>query len=273
MQSTLNGPGYTEHPLQKQNTDNLLNFYGVVRDNYATPMEGAIVIVLACFEGGITSPLGYTFTDREGNYLLTLPKPTEYHTLTGFKVKAAKTGLFPEEDGNWSGISREELVNVEEANNPVSQEKIEITSPIEEVELINPVEVVELTNPVEIVELTYPLEEVEKVNSVENVWKVNPAEEKTDYKVGEIKTVYQKQTNTKQDMIKVTIPLNQATDDKEEKISTDFSPYVNNRYISENEVGESGNLNQQFDYKVTGNCSGSIVYVKGGQIHFTVFGS
>jgi len=79
-----------------QKMDNLLYFYGVVKDNDAASVEGAVVIVFACFVGGIERLLGSTFTDSEGTYLICIPKLPDYHGLLGFKVRAGMAYIPPE---------------------------------------------------------------------------------------------------------------------------------------------------------------------------------
>lgn len=83
-----------------QNMDGILNFYGVVKDNEGAPVKGAIVIAFSCLANGIERLLGSAFTDREGAYIISIPKLTDYNSLLGFKVRAGKTCLLPESARN-----------------------------------------------------------------------------------------------------------------------------------------------------------------------------
>jgi hypothetical protein len=76
--------------LTGQNVDRLLNFYGVVKDNNDSPIEGAVVMAFACFAGGVEKFLGSALTDRGGRYFISIPKLTNYNGLLGFKVRAGK---------------------------------------------------------------------------------------------------------------------------------------------------------------------------------------
>jgi len=79
-----------------QEMDELLHFYGVVKDKDAAAVEGAAVIVFACFDGGTEKLLGSTFTDSEGMYLINIPKLPDYNGLLGFKIRAGKAYILPE---------------------------------------------------------------------------------------------------------------------------------------------------------------------------------
>lgn len=79
-----------------QQDDGLLQFYGTVKDNDAAAVEGAVVVVFACFAGGIERLLGATFTGKQGEYLICIQKPADYHGLLGFKVRAGKAYILPE---------------------------------------------------------------------------------------------------------------------------------------------------------------------------------
>ena len=79
-----------------QKMDRMLNFYGLVKDNDATAVEGAVVMVSACFAGETERLMGSTFTDREGVYFISIPKLPDYHGLMGFKVRAGKAQILPE---------------------------------------------------------------------------------------------------------------------------------------------------------------------------------
>lgn len=84
------GDSLTDFPIYKGQTErNDLLFYGVVKDDNNYPIEGAAVMIFACY-GEAETPLGYTFTDKEGTYMINLPEPLDYNKLEGFKVCAGK---------------------------------------------------------------------------------------------------------------------------------------------------------------------------------------
>ncbi|AGL00529.1 hypothetical protein [Desulfoscipio gibsoniae] len=65
-------------------------FHGKVKDSKGLDIDGAIVLLLACFTDGIEKPLAYTFSDQEGEYLISIPRLSGYHDLLGYKVRAGK---------------------------------------------------------------------------------------------------------------------------------------------------------------------------------------
>jgi len=77
-----------------------LLFYGTVKDDDNNLIEGATVMVLACYGDGTESPFGYTFTDGEGTYIVNIPRPDDYTGLEGFKVLAGK-GSLPQEGNDY----------------------------------------------------------------------------------------------------------------------------------------------------------------------------
>ena len=77
-----------------------LVFYGVVRDEDNEVVEGAAVIVFACYRGGIEEPLGHTSTDSEGTYIVNIPAMNDYKKLAGFKVRAGGTIRTPRENAS-----------------------------------------------------------------------------------------------------------------------------------------------------------------------------
>jgi len=85
-----------EQDFADRESSELLNFYGVVRDNRSLGVEYAIVMVFACFTGRVEKPLAYTFTDREGRYFISIPNPSDNHDLLGFKVRAGKPHILSE---------------------------------------------------------------------------------------------------------------------------------------------------------------------------------
>lgn len=97
------------HKLKKhvQQGNKLLHFYGVVRDNNNKVVEGAVVMLSACFAGGNEKVLEHTFTDREGAYFVSVPVPPDDIGITGFKVRAGKAGIIPE-NKNIREYNREE---------------------------------------------------------------------------------------------------------------------------------------------------------------------
>lgn len=75
-----------------------LIFQGVVRDGNNKALEGAAVMVFACYKGGTEKPLGYSFTGEDGAYVVNIPPPPDYKSLEGYKVRAGK-GIPPPEGG------------------------------------------------------------------------------------------------------------------------------------------------------------------------------
>ncbi|MDD4238452.1 MAG: fibronectin type III domain-containing protein [Desulfotomaculaceae bacterium] len=94
MKDSLIRPGPGEF-FTGQKMDGLLNFYGVVKDNAAAVVEGAVVVVCACFEDGAERLLGATFTDRQGAYLICIPELPDDYRLLSFKVRAGKAYTLP----------------------------------------------------------------------------------------------------------------------------------------------------------------------------------
>lgn len=126
-----------------QKMDGLLNFYGVVKDNDAAAVEGAVVIVFASFAGGTERLMGVTFTDRQGAYLICIPELPDAHELLGFKVRAGKAYILPQgvdspgvlrehPDGEWAPQQEEILddntitgLQEEHTDEPVTEEVAE----------------------------------------------------------------------------------------------------------------------------------------------------
>ncbi|MDD2553044.1 MAG: fibronectin type III domain-containing protein [Desulfotomaculaceae bacterium] len=79
-----------------QKLDGLLNFYGMVKGNDAAAVEGAVVVVFACFTGGSERLLGATITGKQGEYFICIQKLPDYNDLLGFKVRAGKAYILPE---------------------------------------------------------------------------------------------------------------------------------------------------------------------------------
>lgn len=96
MKSTLTRPGSETNNFTAPETNGLLRFYGVVKNDNNSVVQGAIVMLFACLEDGVENLLGYTCTDNRGQYFLTTPSPTNYTELIGFKVRACIEGIMPE---------------------------------------------------------------------------------------------------------------------------------------------------------------------------------
>jgi uncharacterized coiled-coil DUF342 family protein len=79
-----------------QKLDGFLNFYGMVKDNDAAAVEGAVVVVFASFTGGTERLLGATITGKQGEYFICIQKLPDYNDLLGFKVRAGKAYILPE---------------------------------------------------------------------------------------------------------------------------------------------------------------------------------
>ncbi|MFZ3172449.1 MAG: hypothetical protein WA118_10750 [Carboxydocellales bacterium] len=96
MKSTLTRPGSETNNFTAPEINGLLRFYGVVKNDNNSVVQGAIVMLFACLEDGVENSLGYTCTDKRGQYFLTTPSPTDYTELIGFKVRACINGKMPE---------------------------------------------------------------------------------------------------------------------------------------------------------------------------------
>jgi len=70
-----------------------LYFQGIVMDNQGLSVGHSLVLLLACFEGSLEKPLGYSFTDQEGRYLISIAKPSLCPGLVEYKVRANKLDL------------------------------------------------------------------------------------------------------------------------------------------------------------------------------------
>jgi len=70
-----------------------LYFQGIVMDNQGLGVSHSLVLLLACFAGGLEKPLGYSFTDQEGRYLISIAKPAGCPGLLGYKVRANQMEL------------------------------------------------------------------------------------------------------------------------------------------------------------------------------------
>ena len=70
-----------------------LFFQGEVKDDNNNVLEGAAVLLIACFKGDDEKLLGYTYTDENGGYFAVIPEPPGYKELEGFKVWAGKGNL------------------------------------------------------------------------------------------------------------------------------------------------------------------------------------
>lgn len=106
-----------DHRMQDyvgRDPDGYLSFYGVVRDNDAAVVEGAVVMLFACFNDGTETKLGYTLTNGEGAYFLCLPEMSDPTRLTGFKVRAGKAHIFPDEYGQRGEPIEEPSVDLEQ---------------------------------------------------------------------------------------------------------------------------------------------------------------
>jgi len=70
-----------------------LYFQGIVMDNQGLGVSHSLVLLLACFAGGLEKPLVYSFTDQEGRYLISIAKPAGCPGLLRYKVRANKLDL------------------------------------------------------------------------------------------------------------------------------------------------------------------------------------
>lgn len=65
-----------------------LNSHGVVKDENDMAVEGATVMLFACFSGEIERSLGSTLTDRNGVYFISVSETPDHNELHGFKVRS-----------------------------------------------------------------------------------------------------------------------------------------------------------------------------------------
>lgn len=90
MENILIGEGADEQNLANNKIGELLIFYGVVRDDGGLEVEDALVMVFACFSSGFEKPLGHAITGKDGRYIVSIPKPSGFDNLSGYKVRAGK---------------------------------------------------------------------------------------------------------------------------------------------------------------------------------------
>lgn len=93
MKKKLTGRVSAMHGLAKKENDEHLYFHGTVKYNQGLAAGGAVVMLLACFVGGVEKPLGYTFTDQEGRYLIATSKLLGEPELLGYKLVAGKPDI------------------------------------------------------------------------------------------------------------------------------------------------------------------------------------
>lgn len=77
--------------------DDLIHFYGVVKNEDNVALYGATVMLFACLPEGVEEPLANTFTDENGQYFLTTRRLTNSAEVQGFRVRACFEGTIPEE--------------------------------------------------------------------------------------------------------------------------------------------------------------------------------
>lgn len=97
MKNSLTRLHQKKNGAASKKKDELLSFYGVVRNDDDGSVAGALVMVCACFAGGIEKKLAYTFTNGEGKYLIRIPKLKDNNGLTSFKVRAGM--VYTQTDG------------------------------------------------------------------------------------------------------------------------------------------------------------------------------
>lgn len=271
MESTLTRSVRRSYGLAAPNAGDFLSFYGVVKDDDAAVVAGAVVMVSACFEGGVESSLGYTFTDRKGTYFISIPKPQDYNLLTGFKVRAAKAVIPPEETDYPESF-------LEKAASGFEQNIIQQEQPKEEFYreyLEGDAEEELYQEQIEILNLPVNYEEKacrelgqdvvqEQQSKVEEPFWENSLEESFEEKYNELQHV--------------PVPVDESRD--QDTVNPQVENYPGesdyedeDEFIYEDKVGESIYLEQQLDYAPAGNYTGSVAYVQGGEIRITIFGA
>lgn len=66
--------GYNQDVVIDSCEENLV-FYGRVTDSEKNGVSGVVVFVSACMEDGAEIPLSYTYSGKDGNYLLSVKNP------------------------------------------------------------------------------------------------------------------------------------------------------------------------------------------------------
>lgn len=90
MDNSLVRPDLGERHFSGQKVHEPINFYGVLKGDDATAVDGAVALVFHCDAGGHERSLGYTFTNREGSYSIYVPKPPDQHDLPGLIAREGK---------------------------------------------------------------------------------------------------------------------------------------------------------------------------------------
>ncbi|TYO95326.1 hypothetical protein [Desulfallas thermosapovorans] len=93
MEENLTGQAGAKQYIAEQKNDGRLYFYGRVEDNNGLGIDNGVVLLFACYGNKIEKLLANTFTDQEGNYLITIPKFTNYSGLLGYKLRAGKSQI------------------------------------------------------------------------------------------------------------------------------------------------------------------------------------
>jgi hypothetical protein len=76
----------------------LLTFWGTIKENEEDVVEGALVIVFACYENGDEKVLGYANSGEDGSYLINAPKLSDNGGVKGFIIRAGKAAALPEKE-------------------------------------------------------------------------------------------------------------------------------------------------------------------------------
>ncbi|MFA7468382.1 MAG: hypothetical protein WCY82_08965 [Desulfotomaculaceae bacterium] len=93
MDKNSTGQVSEEYNFADQRINAWIHFHGVVGDNQSLAVENAIVMVFACFNGGLEKPLAHTLTGDDGRYFISIPRPPDNPNLMKFKVRAGKPHL------------------------------------------------------------------------------------------------------------------------------------------------------------------------------------
>lgn len=93
MEENLTGQASAKQYIADQKNDGRLYFYGRVEDNNGLGIDNGVVLLFACYGNKIEKLLANTFTDQEGNYLISIPKFFNCSGLLGYKLMAGKSQI------------------------------------------------------------------------------------------------------------------------------------------------------------------------------------
>ncbi len=90
MEENLTGQAGAKQCLTDLKDEGLLYFYGRVEDNNGLGVDNGVVLLFACYDNKIEKILANTFTDQDGNYLISIPKFSSRPEILGYRLRAGK---------------------------------------------------------------------------------------------------------------------------------------------------------------------------------------